>query len=579
MNLGDYKNNTTIDFKFTTRTLGGIASTLDGTPVVSVYKGNSTSKTVIGVTLMPDFDTIVGSNHVRIVLTDAFYAVGNDYQITITAGTVNGLSVVGEQVRDFSIENRSQLLANRHVLVDTTIATLTSQTSFTLTSGSSDDGAYEGGVAIIQKSTTPAQKTFMLISSYVGATKTITLAKNPGIFTMGVNDIITIVTNASVPGVWDRILTGTTHNISTSAGKRVRQIQIGAYEHGSVWIDTVNGEAGDTDDENGTVNNPVNNLTDATTIAISKGLQRFKIAPSSSILLEQTYNNFLFDGHGWTLALGNEDVSGCIFVGADISGISLGTEAHYYDCVFNSVTLALTHAHKCALNGPITVGSAGEYSFIESYSKIAGIVAPIFDYNVAISNTNVNFRNYSGGLDVRNMGQNGVDNMSLEGRGQLIVNANCIGVGNVIAIRGIFKLTNNGEVTISDEARLDTNQINKEVDNALDTAIPGSPTANSINDKIANLPPVIKKNTSLSNFIFFMRDSTDNVSGKTGLTISSRRSLDGGSFGATTNTATEISDGFYKINLSAADLNADTIGFDFASTGALSTVYTFITQK
>ncbi len=37
---------------------------------------------------------------------DAFYAVGEDYQVVITTGTVDGTSVVGYVVAEFSIENR-----------------------------------------------------------------------------------------------------------------------------------------------------------------------------------------------------------------------------------------------------------------------------------------------------------------------------------------------------------------------------------------------------------------------------------------------------------------------------------------
>ncbi|MEE9597227.1 MAG: hypothetical protein V3V96_10670, partial [Acidiferrobacterales bacterium] len=54
--------------------------------------------------------------------------------------------------------------------------------------------------------------------------------------------------------IWDRVLSGATHNIATSAGRRLRGIQtFQGYEDGAIWIDTVNGSAGTTDFENGTV--------------------------------------------------------------------------------------------------------------------------------------------------------------------------------------------------------------------------------------------------------------------------------------------------------------------------------------
>jgi hypothetical protein len=93
-----------------------------------------------------------------------------------------------------------------------------------------------------------------------------------------------------------------------------------------------------------------------------------------------------------------------------------------------------------------------------------------------------------------------------------------------------------------------------------------------------NLPSAVKKNTALAGFMFFMRDSTDRASGKTGLTITSTRSIGGGPLAATTNSATEISGGWYKIDLSAADLNGDVIALNFAGTDADTAAFTIVTK-
>lgn len=78
-------------------------------------------------------------------------------------------------------------------LVTTTIATLASQTSFTLTAGSADNNAYVGCMAVIEDVSTSAQKAIGLISAYTGATKTVTLIADPGIFTMATTDKIRIL--------------------------------------------------------------------------------------------------------------------------------------------------------------------------------------------------------------------------------------------------------------------------------------------------------------------------------------------------------------------------------------------------
>jgi hypothetical protein len=79
------------------------------------------------------------------------------------------------------------------LLQSTTIATLASQTSFTLTAGSADDDAYNGHIAIVTDSATSTQKAVGTVSDYTGSTKTITLAADPAIFTMAVGDTIEIV--------------------------------------------------------------------------------------------------------------------------------------------------------------------------------------------------------------------------------------------------------------------------------------------------------------------------------------------------------------------------------------------------
>ena len=91
--------------------------------------------------------------------------------------------------------------------------------------------------------------------------------------------------------------------------------------------------------------------------------------------------------------------------------------------------------------------------------------------------------------------------------------------------------------------------------------------------------PGIKKNTQLAAFMFFLVDSTDDVSGKTGATVAAQRSIDGATFGNCTNTpATEVANGYYKITLSAADLNGDVIALKFTATGANTTAITIVTE-
>ena len=259
-----------------------------------------------------------------------------------------------------------------------------------------------------------------------------------------------------VDDVWDELLTGASHNINTSAGRRLRQIQEnGGYEGGAVWVDTINGTAGTTNYENGTADNPVDSIADARTIADSIGLNRFVIAPNSSITLDQAYNGFSFIGSNWTLNTNSKAIDNCYFAGASVSGeASAGANpVEFESCKINNFTFPNdTTFRNCAINSDLSIGEAGDYFFNGCYSGVAGTATPSIDFG-SVGNTNLNFRHYSGGIEIKQMGVSGTDNMSLEGDGQLVINANC--TGGTVAIRGNFPVTDNasGAVTLSDAAR------------------------------------------------------------------------------------------------------------------------------
>jgi len=112
--LGDYvEDYATLNFQFTTRTTTGAPTELAGTPVLSVYPAASDAQITAGITLDVNFDAVTGLNHVTIDL--AGYAVAQDYAVVITTGTVGGVSVVGEVVAQFSIENRFKEVDLTHV--------------------------------------------------------------------------------------------------------------------------------------------------------------------------------------------------------------------------------------------------------------------------------------------------------------------------------------------------------------------------------------------------------------------------------------------------------------------------------
>ncbi len=87
----------------------------------------------------------------------------------------------------------------------------------------------------------------------------------------------------------------------------------------------------------------------------------------------------------------------------------------------------------------------------------------------------------------------------------------------------------------------------------------------------------VKKNTALAGFEFLLIQSADHISPITGATVTATRSIDGAAFGACSNSVTEVSNGIYKINLSAGDLNGDTITLQFTAASADARFITILT--
>jgi len=122
--LGDFDTSTVVYGKFSTyRPSTGAAFTLAGTPALSVYKDNSTTQSTTGVTLTVDFDAVTGLHHFAIDTSadGTFYSAGSFFDIVITTGTVDSISVVGTVVASFTIRKNSALkpaTAGRTLAID-----------------------------------------------------------------------------------------------------------------------------------------------------------------------------------------------------------------------------------------------------------------------------------------------------------------------------------------------------------------------------------------------------------------------------------------------------------------------------
>lgn len=237
----------TFTFDFTTRAFAtGIPTVLSNTPVLSAKEGANATPITAGVSVAVDTASVVGLNEGTVVATAANgFEAGKSYAIYISTGTVDSVSVIGEVVQEFTIALSAAavdlanstdgltaaaaslaVMTDAFVLTSAVIETVTSQTQFVLpaTVDATDNEAYHGALAVFIDGTDPNQKSFRIIEAYTASTRTVTVSKAPD-FTITTADTMTILATTDAGGVWDMLLTGNKHNIATSAGRRLRQLE------------------------------------------------------------------------------------------------------------------------------------------------------------------------------------------------------------------------------------------------------------------------------------------------------------------------------------------------------------------
>lgn len=141
---------------------------------------------------------------------------------------------------------------------------------------------------------------------------------------------------------------------------------------------------------------------------------------------------------------------------------------------------------------------------------------------------------------------------------------------------GQINQSNNGEVDVNTHRVSGTTQTARDLGASVLLSVGTGTGQVNLSTGAVPITSNVKKNTALTTFEFCMRDTAGQL--KTGLTVSAQRSIDGGAFatGTITNIA-EISNGFYKLDFGAGDLNGNVIGVRLTATGAQDTVITIIT--
>jgi hypothetical protein len=119
-----------------------------------------------------------------------FAGTGNGIRADVRS--LNGVASAGSQLSRHFGANDGEGFGS--VLCVTTIDAVTSQTQFTLTAGSADDGAYPAGsLVIVSDPISPDQRCVGVLDSWTGSTLGIVLKADPGVFTMASSDDVVIM--------------------------------------------------------------------------------------------------------------------------------------------------------------------------------------------------------------------------------------------------------------------------------------------------------------------------------------------------------------------------------------------------
>jgi hypothetical protein len=293
------------------------------------------------------------------------------------------------------------------------------------------------------------------------------------------------------------------------------------YADGAIWVGGLN--ANTTPYVDGTGDNPVT-WAAAQTLSASTGLTRFRIRNGTTVTLDAATENKSLIGRNWNLALGSQSISGSYIEGATVTGIGTAASApKFLDCQIGAATLPPAVFLRCGIgnaSGTFTGGAAGSYEFIDCYSLVGSGGTPTLTFTGLGASSYIQMRRWTAGstltLDadcsakIDSLGGGvhtvvtGGGNLSIRGTskgaaltisGSGTIDLNGVfgtvtiagtAAGGTVASNGVigtYANTSTGATVTNNAVSLAT--INTEVDTALNTAIPGSPTADSINQRIA----------------------------------------------------------------------------------------------
>lgn len=300
--------------------------------------------------------------------------------------------------------------------------------------------------------------------------------------------------NPFVPtvGNYNVLVTLNVSSLSTSLVTEIPEIQYSSYSD-HVTIDVTSTYSG-TDYPVGTHLQPVNNMTDALLIANERGFDNFHIKGSITLTgLDLTGESFFGDSRPKTEIIvdASANVLQSEFSNCNIAGVFDGNVS-VDNCVIKNATGFSGIISNTVLQGTIGASSSASaypthFLDCESGHGMTPEGIPVIDLVYA---TEVVFRNYSGGLILRNL-INGDGKVKIDlNSGRVILEDNMTG-GEVI-VRGVGQLIDNSTGTdVNSDYLVSPESVSNRTWNETVTNIASAGTAGDVLNKIKKLVNLI----------------------------------------------------------------------------------------
>ena len=253
------------------------------------------------------------------------------------------------------------------------------------------------------------------------------------------------------------------------------------YEGGFVWCDEAAGSSsGTTQGVDGIFANQSDDLDNAITIADNLGSGLIQVANGNAITLTASLEGYSLYGNGSTLALGSQNIgSSIIREFGSITGVSStsANPAFFEENLFGTASIPPAVSQHCGYGGTLTLASAGDYTFVDCYSTIAGSGSPTFTFSTAA--ITAEFRRWSGGIAFSGLTSD--DAITVSGEiGTIDLGSPASAV--TVEIRGTYKaISNIGSASVN-----------------TDGAIKGVDVASILVDTTTNIPALIAALNDLS---------------------------------------------------------------------------------